>query len=111
MQKFKKGQSLYVEKKKDKIAMMHDPYLMAWDMKSKGKLIEETVGHLPKELSWGSRLFLERGGKISGNVFEEKYQPSWIPKGGLEMMLEAKLKIEDKKKKNSWKLSGYYWNK
>ena len=40
-----------------------------------------------------------RGGKISGSVFEEKYRPSPIPKGGLEIMLEVELKIEDSKRK------------
>ena len=40
-----------------------------------------------------------RGGKISGSVFEEKYRPSPIPKGGLENILEVELKIEDSKRK------------
>ena len=70
-------------------------------MKSKGKLIDETVGYFPKELSRAAWFFLERRRKISGYVFEEKYRPSPIPKGGLEIMLEVELKIEDKKKKNS----------
>ena len=30
---------------------MHDPYAVAWKMKSNGKLIDETVGRFPKELS------------------------------------------------------------
>ena len=94
-----KGQSLYGEKESDKIALMHDPDAVAWKMKSKGKLTDETVGHFPKELSRAAWFFLERGGKISGNAFEEKYQPSPIPKGGLEIMLEVELKIEDKKRK------------
>ena len=47
----KKGQSLYGEKENDKIVLMHDPYAVAWKMKSKGKLIDETVEHFPEELS------------------------------------------------------------
>ena len=90
---------IYGEKENDKIALMQDPYAVAWKMKSKGKLIDETVGHFPKELSRAAWFFLERGGEISGNVFEEKYRPSPIPKGGLEIMLEVELKIEDKKEK------------
>ena len=43
--------------------------------------------------------FLERGRKISRNVFEEKYRSLAIPKGVLEIMLEVELKIEDKKRK------------
>ena len=62
---------------------------MAWKMKSKGKLIEKTVGHLPKELSRAAWFFLERGGNW----------PMPIPKGGLEIVLEVELKIENKEKK------------
>ena len=91
----KKGQSLYGEKENDKVALMHDPYAVAWKMKSKGKIVDETVGHFPKELLQAAWFFLERGGKISGNVFEEKYRPLPIPKGGLEIMLGVELKIED----------------
>ena len=58
-------------------------------MKRKGKLIDETVGHLPKELSRAVQFFLEQGGKISRNVFEQKYWPSPIPKGELEIKLEV----------------------
>ena len=89
----KKGQRLYAEKENDKITLMHDPYAVAWKMISQGKLIPETVGHVPKELSRATWFFLMRGGKISGSVFKEKYWPSPIPKGGLEIMLEVELKI------------------
>ena len=95
----KKGQRLYAEKENDKIALMHDPYAVAWKMISQGKLIPETVGHVPKELSRATSFFLMRGGKISGSFFEEKYRPSPIPKGGLEIMLEVELKIEGSKRK------------
>ena len=78
---------------------MHDPCAVGWKMKSKGKLIDETVGFLPKELSQAAWFFLKRGGKISGNVFEEQYRPSPISKGGPEIILEVELKIEDKKRK------------
>ena len=45
----KKGPRLHAENEKDKIALMHDPYAVAWKMKSRGKLTAETVGHIPKE--------------------------------------------------------------
>ena len=92
-------QNLQAEKENDKIALMHDPYAVAWKMISQGKLIPETVGHVPKELPRATSFFPMRGGKISGSVFEEKYRPSPIPKGGLEIMLEVELKIEDSKRK------------
>ena len=47
----KKGQILYGEKENEKIALTHDPYAVAWKMKSKGKLIDKTVGRFPKESS------------------------------------------------------------
>ena len=58
--------------------MMHDPQVEAWKMNSKGKLIDRTVEHLLKELSRAAWFFLERGGKISGNVFEKEYWSSPI---------------------------------
>ena len=58
--------------------MMHDTQVEAWKMNSKGKLIDRTVEHLLKELSRAAWFFLERGGKISGNVFEEEYWSSPI---------------------------------
>ena len=95
----KKGQQLHAEKEKDKIALMHDPYAVAWKMKTRDKLIPNIVGHVPKELSRAAWFFLQRGGEISGRVFDEKYRPSPIPNGGLEIMLEVELKIEDEKRK------------
>ena len=95
----KKGQKLYAENEKDKIALMHDPYAVAWKINSKQKIIAETVGHIPKELSRAACFFLKRGGKITGVVCEEKYRPSPIPKGGLEIMLDVELKIEDAKRR------------
>ena len=94
MEKSKKGPNLYGEKENDKIALTHDPYAVAWKMKSKGKLIGKIVGHLPKELSRAACFFLERGGKISGNNFEEKYRPSQIPKEGQKMNSRSKIKKE-----------------
>ena len=71
-------------------------------MKRKGKLIDETVEHLPKEWSQAVQFFLEQNfsqKKISGNVFEQKYWPSPITKAELEIKLEVELKIEDKKRR------------
>ena len=95
----KKGRKLHAENEKDKIALMHDPYAVALKINSKKKIIAETVGHIPKELSRAACFFLKRGGKITGVVCEEKYRPSPIPKGGLEIMLDVELKIEDAKRR------------
>ena len=53
----KKGQCLNGDKENDKIALMHDPYAVAWKRKSKGKLVAEVVGHLPKEISRAAWFF------------------------------------------------------
>ena len=52
-------------------------------------------GHILKELSQEAWFFLERGGKIYGNVFEDEYWPMLIPKRDFEIILEVELKIED----------------
>ena len=68
------------------IALMYDPY-------DNRKLIDDTVGYLPKELSRAAWFFIERKVKISGTVFEEKYRPS-PKKKGLKITLEVELRIE-----------------
>ena len=74
---------------------MHDPYVAAWKFKSKGKLVADIVGHIPKEILRAAWFFLEREEKINGKVFEEKYRPSLILEGGHKIMLSNKLKIAD----------------
>ena len=66
---------------------MHDPYAVALKFKSKGKLLAETVGHLPKEISRTAWFFCK-----------EKYRPLPIPKGGREIMFSVELRIIDEKK-------------
>ena len=46
------------KKDNDKIALTHDPCAVARKMISQGKLIPETVGHVPKELSRATWFFL-----------------------------------------------------
>ena len=55
----RKGERLCGEKEDDKVTLMHDPYAVAWKLKSPGKLIAETVGHVPNELSRAAWFFLE----------------------------------------------------
>ena len=91
------GQSLFCEQETNKIVLMHDPYAVAWKLKSKGKLGADIVGHMPKEISWAAWFFLEHGRKINGKVFEEKYRPSPVPKGGIKIMPSTKLRIVNEK--------------
>ena len=77
---------------------MRDPYAVAWKLKSKGKLVADIVGHMPKLISRAAWFLLERGWKINRKVFEEKYRPSPVPKGGLKIMLPAELRIADERR-------------
>ena len=96
MEKSKKGQSVYGEK--ENIYDRLDAWSLCgdWKMESKGKLIDETVGHFPKELSRAAWFFLEQQGKISGNVFQEKYRSLAILKRGLNHV-RSWTQNEDKK--------------
>ena len=53
---------------------------------------------MPKEISRAAWFFLERGKKINRKAFEEKYRPSPVPKGGLEIILSAEPRIAGKRR-------------
>jgi len=55
----KEGEILCAEKEKNKTALMHDPYSVAWKLKSKEKLIADIVGHVPREISRAVSFFLQ----------------------------------------------------
>ena len=42
---------------------------------------------------------MDRAGIIEGEVLDERYYPSPIPKGGLEILLKVMFKIADEKSK------------
>ena len=79
---------------------MQDPYAVTWKRKLKEELVADIVGHIPKEILRAAWFFLEPAGKINGKVFEEKYRPSPIPKGGPEIMLNPHRKILIEKREN-----------
>ena len=89
-----KGEKLFAKKEEDKNALLVDPYAIAWMRKSKAKLVADVVGHIPQEISRFVYFFLQHGGSVEGVVHNEKYRPSPIPKGGLEIILVATFKIE-----------------
>ena len=66
-------------------------------MKSKEKLVADVVGHVPQEISRFVYFFLHHGGSVDATVEDERYRPSPIAKGGLEIVLRATFKIEDSK--------------
>jgi len=63
------------------------------------KIVPVVVEHIPREISRAIWFFIEKGGKVTGNVFEERCRPSQIPKGGLEIMLKVTISISDEKRK------------
>ena len=54
-------------------------------VKSKEKLVADVVGHVPQE-------------SVDATVEDERYRPSPIAKGGLEIVLRATFNIEDSKR-------------
>lgn len=95
----KKGQKVFAEKETDMAALVADPFAVAWKLKVAGKLTAEIVGHVPSKISRATSFFLDRGGVLEGYVLDEKYQPSPIPRGGLEIVLTAVFKITDEKRR------------
>ena len=93
------GQILYAAKESGQIALTIDRYSVAWMMKNRSKLTADVVGHIPKEISRAVWFFLEKGGKVQGKVHEERYRPSPIPKGGLEIILSASFIISDENRR------------
>ena len=61
-----KEEILFAEKEKSNIVRMRDPYAVSWEIKSKGKLVVDIVGQVPRAISRAVAFFLQRGGKLNG---------------------------------------------
>ena len=94
----KKGQRLYGQKERDADALLVDQYAVAWMMNSKENLLPDVVGHVPQEISRFVYFLLHHGGSIDAVVEDEKYRPSPIAMGGLEIVLRATFKTDDSKR-------------
>ena len=94
----KKGQRFYGQKERDADALLVDQYAVAWMKKSKENLLPDVVGHVPQEISRFVYFLLHHGGSIDAVVEDEKYRPSPIAKGGLEIVLRATFKTDDSKR-------------
>lgn len=79
-------------------ALLVDQCAVTWMMKSKEKLVADVAGHIPKEIPHFVYFFLHHGGSVDATVEDERYRPSPIAKGGLEIVLRAKFKIKDSKR-------------
>ena len=71
----------------NQVALTIDRYSVAWMTKCREELVAEVVGHVSKEISRAIWFFREKGGKLREKFYDEKYRPSPIPKGGLEIVL------------------------
>ena len=87
---------LTAEKEKNKKALDIDPYAVAWMLKRKNKLIPDIVGRVPCETSRFIWFFFTHSGKMEASVLSIRPLPSPIPSGALEIMLKAKLTIDEK---------------
>ena len=90
------GEKLVAEKEKNRNALDIDPYAMAWMLKRKYKLTADIVGHVPREISRFVWFVFTHGGKMEAPVLQIWPLPSPTPSGGLEILLTAKLTIDEK---------------
>ena len=102
----KKGQRFYGQKERDADTVLVDQCAFIWMMKSKEKLVPDVVGHVPQKISRFVYFFLHHGGSIDAVVEDEKYRPSPIAKGGLEIVLRATFKIDNSKRSLLHRLKG-----
>ena len=91
----KRGEVLFANEEKNSEALNSDPYAVTWIKKNKSSLVADVVGHVPREISRFVHFFLRRGGKVEARVYSERYIPSPIASGGLEIVLSATFKIVD----------------
>ena len=88
---------IFAEKDTDERATAHDKFAVAWKKEDRGKVVPDTVGHVPREISRAVWFFLDLRGTVSERVFDSKYYPSPIPRGGLEFILRVKFVIAEEK--------------
>ena len=93
------GEKVTAYKETDQKALLIDPYAIEWKLKKINKVVPAVVGHIPREISRAIWFFIEKGGSLTGKVFEERCRPSPIPKGGLEIILKVTISINDEKRK------------
>ena len=74
---------------------VHDDFAVAGNAKLPGKLIAEVVGHVPLELSRYFWFAIESGARFTARVISEKYQPSPLLQGGLEIPISVLVEWAD----------------
>ena len=93
-----KEECLIGEQETDPVALLEDPYAIAWKLQKKDKLVPVVVAHIAREILRLVWYFIKYGRKVSSQVHSERPRLSPIPSGGLELLLMAKLTISDEKR-------------
>ena len=91
-----KGEKLSATKEKDKKASETESYAVAWTLKRKCKLTLDVVGYIPHELSRFISFFLVHSGNIEASVLSLQSKLSPDPRGVLEIILKASLRLKNK---------------
>lgn len=68
MERSKKGEPVFAEKKTYQSALIIDRIPVAWKQKRKTKLTADIIGLKPKEISQAIPFFINQGGEVTGSV-------------------------------------------
>ena len=79
-----KGQKITFKREMDN---KYDRFAVAGRVLLPHKIGQITVGHIPREISRYTWYAILEGAKISAQVINEKYKPSPLVQGGLEIMI------------------------
>ena len=88
-----------------------DPYDCAIKKQNQYFDVYDTVGHIPREISWHVYYFINaEGGTVSGTVLLTDYRYSPIPAGGLEIPLKLRFACKDDEvlRKMKWFITNLY---
>ena len=77
----KKGECLIAEQRTDPVALLEDPYAIAWKLQKKDKLVPVVAGHIPREISRFVWYIIKYGGKVCSQVHSERPRLSPIQSG------------------------------
>ena len=78
MEQSKKGECLIGEKETDPVALLEDPYAIAWELQKNDKLVPFVVGRIPGENSRFVWYFIKYGGNVCSQVHSERPRLSQV---------------------------------
>ena len=74
----KTGEKRSVCKEKDKVALEIDLYVVRWKVKRIEGIAPVVVGHIPRQILRAICFFPEKGGAVTGKLFEERCRSFFI---------------------------------